>query len=342
MIGGLDASPLASLTTTASSLSEQLKTVTEQSASGLVSQDYAGLGANAQVSLDLQPQIAHASAYSANIDAATGRLGVTQTALGQLATIANTFYADLQKVDSMDSQEVDGVAADARSALQQVAGLLNTQDGNTYVFAGQNSSTPPVSNADSILSSPFFTSIQSAVSNLQANGAAATAAATMAVPSPVTPSGAVPTVETGPGDRVQAGVLASANTLTTSSGPSTTGSYVHDLMLSLATIGSLSSGQSGTTDFQALVQNTRSCLSGSITAMGTETGVLGDIQASLTARQSSLSATQTALTSQISSVQDVDMASTLTKLSSLQTQLQASYQAIASVKSLTLASILQG
>ena len=340
MIGALDASPLAALTANAASIRDQLTTVTEQSSSGLVSQSYAGLGASARVSMDLRPQIAHAAAYSANIDAASGRLGVTQTALSQIASIAATFNADLQKVDGVSSQEVDSVASDARSALQQVADLLNTKDGNVYVFAGQDSATPPVANASNILSSSFFTGIQSAVSSLQTNGAAATAAATLAVASPVTSSGAVPTVEAGPGERIQVGVLASANTLATSSGGSTTGSYIHDLLRSLATMGSLSSSQSGSSSFQALVQDTRTSLGGAITAMATETGALGDIQSNLSARKTALSATQTALTAQVSSVEDVDMAATLTKLSSLQTQLQASYQVIAGVKSLTLASIL--
>ena len=340
MIGALNADPLAALSANAASLRTQLNTITEQSSSGLVSQSYAGLGANARVSLDLQPQVAHAAAYSANIDAATGRLSVTQAALSQIASIANTFHADLPKLGSVSSQEVDSVAADARSALQQVADLLNTKNGNVYVFAGQDSSTPPVANAGNILSSSFFTSIQTAVSGLQANGAAATAASTLAVASPVTPSGAVPTVEAGPGERVQAGVLASANTLATSSGTSTTGSYIHDLLRSLATLGSLSSSQAGTANFQALVADTGASLDGAITAMGTETGALGDIQSNLTARRSALSATQIALTTQVSSVEDVDIAATLTKLSSLQTQLQASYQVIAGVKSLTLATIL--
>ena len=340
MIGALDASPLATLTLNAALQREQLNTVTEQSSSGLVSQSYAGLGANARVSVDLRPQIAHATAYSSNIDAAAGRLGTTQTALSQIAAIADTFNADLQKVDGINSQEVDGVAANARAALQQVAGLLNSKYGDVYVFAGQDSSTPPVSDANGILSSSFFTGIQSAVSNLQANGGAATAAATLAVASPVTQSGAVPTVEAGPGERIQAGVLASSNTLATSTGASTTGSYIHDLLRSLATIGSLSSGQSGSVEFHALVADTRTSLGGAITAMATESGALGDIQSNLSARQTSLSAARTTLTAQVSSVEDVDMAATFTKLSSLQTQLQASYQLIAGVKSLTLANIL--
>ena len=343
MIDGLGSAGLALLASNAAAVKDRLDTTAEQSTSGLVSQSYAGLGALARTSLDLRPQIAHAVAYSANIDAATGRLEVTQTALKQLADIADTFNASLQKLSGVNSQEVDGVAANARSALQQVASLLNTKVGDIYVFAGQDSATPPVADAGNILTSSFFTTVGSAVSALATNGAAATAAATLAAPSPVTTSGAVPTVEAGPGERVQVGVLASANTLATSTGASTTGSYVHDLMRALATIGSLSSSQASTqagSAYVALVADTRTSLGGAITAMATETGALGDIQSGLATRQTALSATQTALAKQVSSVEDVDAAATLTRLASLQTQLQASYQVIAAMKGLSLASVL--
>lgn len=340
VIGHMDSGPLATLTANAAAIRDRLNTATTQSTSGLVSQSYGGLGAAARTSLDLRPQIAHAAAWSANISAATGRLDVAQTALKRMADIADRFNADLQKVAGLNGQEVDGVAADARSALQEVAGLLNTRDGDVYVFAGQDTGTPPVADAAGILGSPFMTGVQSAVSGLAANGAAATVATTLAVTSPVTVSGAVPAVEVGPGERVATGVLASRNTLATSSGGSTTGSYVQDLLRSLATLGSLSSAQSGTAAFAGLVADTRTSLGGAITAMATETGALGDLQTGLVARQTTLAATRTALTAQVSSVEDVDMAATLTRLSTLQTQLQASYQVIAAMKGLSLASVL--
>ena len=50
--------------------------------------------------------------------------------------------------------------------------------------------------------------------------------------------------------------------------------------------------------------------------------------------------TQTALTGQVSSAEDVDMAATLSQLSLVQTQMQASYQLIAGLNSLSLAKFL--
>jgi flagellin-like hook-associated protein FlgL len=63
---------------------------------------------------------------------------------------------------------------------------------------------------------------------------------------------------------------------------------------------------------------------------------MGDQQAALTNEQASIGDTTTALKGQLSNAEDVDLASTLTQLSSVQTQLQASYQLIAGLQSLSL------
>jgi flagellar hook-associated protein 3 FlgL len=135
-------------------------------------------------------------------------------------------------------------------------------------------------------------------------------------------------------------MLASANSAVQSTGTSTTGSYMRDLMRSLATLGSLSSSQINDPNFAALVQDTRTSLNGAITAMATDVGVMGDRQSGLTTTQTQLSDTATALTGQVSNVQDVDMAKTLSDLAQTNTQLQASYQLLATENGLSLAKFL--
>ena len=115
---------------------------------------------------------------------------------------------------------------------------------------------------------------------------------------------------------------------------------MRDVLRALATIGSLSSAQANDPGFADLVQDTRISLSGAIAAMAQDAGVLGNVQSSLTATQSRLADTQIALTGQVSSAEDVDMAATLSRLSLVQTQMQASYQLIASLNSLSLVKFL--
>ena len=357
---------MSSLVADSTVVKQRLDQLTQQAASGLISDTYAGLGSGASISLNLRPQIANLQTWQNNVNAATGRMGVEQTALTQIQSIAANFYAQLNTVQSSDASEVDSVAASARDALGSVASLLDEQDAGVYVFAGQDSSNPPVPAPDNILTSGFYTQINAAVSGLSANGAAATANATFAVAtsnaagtspfstylsqSSATLQAALPTVQVGQGSSQPVGIPASANGLipdSVSTGqtiaggpPSTTGSYMRDVLRALATIGSLSSSQANDPGFQDLVQDTRISLSNAVSALGQDAGVLGNVQSSLTSTQTQLSDTQTALTTQVSPSENVDMASTLSQLSLVQTQMQASYQLISGMSGLSLVKFL--
>ena len=262
--------------------------------------------------------------------------------------------SDIPNLNGLNPSEIDSTAANARAALKQVAELLDTQNGGVYVFGGQDSTNPPVPNPDQILSSGFYTQINTAVSALSANGGNATAATTLAIAgsnaagtSPFSaymsqPASAIsrPVVQTGEGGTVQTALLASANSAVTSTGTSTTGSYMRDLLRGLATLGSISSSQAKDPNFATLVQDTATSLNGVVNTMATDAGVLGDSQSNLTKIQKQLSDTATALSNQVSNAQDVDMASTLSQLTATQTQLQESYRLITAANSLSLINYL--
>ena len=346
---------LESLVGNAAEVRQKLNTLTTQISTGRTADTYAGLGASAHVPLDLGPQIAHAKAWQANIDAASANSQLTQTAMSQIQQIANKFFGQLPDLNNAPASEIDSVAQQARDALQQVANLLDTRHGDTYVFAGADTANPPVPNPDHILSSGFYSQINTAIGGL-GGSAALTAAATLAIAASnaagISPFSAyqsqsaailqpqIPTVQVGATARIPAGLLASANATAISSGSSTTGSYMRDLLRGLATIGSLSSTQSGLGGFQGLIADTNASLGGAISAMATDAGNLGNTQASLAATRTSLSDTVTAVSAQMSSVQDVDIAAALSQLQLVQTQMQASYQLISSYSSLSLVKYL--
>ena len=309
---------LSSLVDNSANVRNQLALVQQQVATGRVSESYAGLGNQARTSLDLRPQIAHYAAWQSNIDAAQGRLDVTQSALSSISSIAADFFARANSLDSTDPQNVGVLAQSARTALQQVAGLLNSKSGDTYVFAGFDTSNPPVPDTDpTVLSTALL------------------ASDTATPPFSSTLSTSVSQVEVGEGQTVSIGLLANKNTLAVSSAP-TTGSYFRDVLKSLASLAGLSAGPgAGTT-----VKAARDSLDSAISALATETGALGVTQNSLVQRKAGLAQLSTALGTQLSSVEDVDAAAAITKASALQTQLQASYQIIAQSRNLSLANFL--
>ena len=163
----------------------QLDTLTNQASTGLIADTYAGLGTGAPVSLNLHPQIANLQTWQSNIDAATGRMSVAQSAMTQIQSIAANFYAQLEQPDrACNASAIDTIAAlGARRAERRSADLLDTQDGGVYVFAGQDTANPPVPNpANASLHSGLLHADQLRPSaSLRPTGPAATAAATLAI-----------------------------------------------------------------------------------------------------------------------------------------------------------------
>ncbi len=355
--GQSDTGWLSGLIANAGTVRQKLETLTNQATTGLISSTYAGLGVGTTVSLDLNPEIANMQTWQNNISQASGSMQVTQTTMTQLQSIASSFYSQVNSLNSIQwvERERDRRLGAERACSRWLGCSIRPTGTPTYSAAR----TRPIRRCPvrtRFFSSGFYTQINTAVGNLATNGAAATTASILATassnaagtspfsaymsqPAATLVAGA-PVVQVGQDQMVQTGLLASANSAVTSTGSSTTGSYMRDLMGALATIGSLSSSQIGTSGFQSLVQSTGASLQGVVSAMAGDAGVLGDTQAALTATQTQLGATSTALTTQVSGAQNVDMAQTLSNLTLAQTQLQASYQVIAGMSALSLVKFL--
>jgi len=350
-IGGQLYGPMTQIIDNSAATLAQLDKLTEQSSTGLISQTYAGLGAGAaQTVLSVAPQIATANAQIAAINATTGPMTVQQNALTAISSLTSGIVSQLSSLSTLDSSGAAGVAAAAQSALVQVATLLDTQDGDDYVFGGQDSGEPPVPNPAAIPSSGFFTQIQSAVANLAGNGAAATSAAVLGIASSnaagttpfspgLTAGPGLPAITLGDGQQVTTGIAANSNAFVTSAGTGTTstGSYMRDILAGLASIASLAPAQIGGTGFQSFLQSTLTSLRNANDSLNQDAGVLGNTQTALTAEATSLGTTVTALTNQVSNADSVDAAATITQISSVQTALESSYQMIAGMKTLNLA-----
>ena len=334
---------LGLLTADSAGAQSRVTNLSQQASTGLVAQTYGGLGPTAQIALNLAPQLAEQAGYTQNITQANTQLQTTSQVLDQLQQIASTFATGLLSENSGTSQEVDTLASQATAALGQVQSLLNTQVGDKYIFAGQDSANAPLPNA---AFNAFVSSIQTSVSGLTAANGAATIAATLATATTSSPFSATlgttpEQVSVGVGVTTPVGIVAGQDAYVTQTGAGTTGSYVRDLIRSLATIAGMNSGQiSLGASFTNLVSDTLTNLQSTITTINNENAGVGAAQQNLTTDQTMLTDAQTALTSQISNVENVDAASTATALAQAQTQLQISYKLISSTEQMSLVSYL--
>ena len=317
---------------------------------------YGDIAPEAKRAIDLRADIAMRATYQGTIDGALGRTGVAQEVLGRLEGIASEAMDSTLSLPGTDSRRITVVAQQARAALEQVAQLLNTRHAGECVFGGSDFLNAPVPNAQGILSSGLVTQIAAAVAGLAPGGAAAVSAATLAaavsdapgttpfsafLSSPATglaePRRGVPAED---GARIEYGLFANRNAAVASAG-ATTGSWARDLLRGLATLSALDPSQVTLgADFQSVVADAREALRSATQALGQEQGLLGGVEQRLTGIRDTHAALTISLRLQLSSVEEVDAAGTIASLQATRTQLEASYQAIASIGQLSLARFL--
>ncbi len=336
------------------SLANRYDALDAQSASGLVAPDVADLGASTGTVLDLQPQLAAYNAWSGNLTTAGNQLAVAQTALASIGSIASSLYTTLTGLSGDQGTDVTTAiataATEASSSLGELGTLLDTQSADAYVFGGADATIPPVTNPATLGSGSLASAIGSAVAGLADNGAAGTMASILSLatttgadqPFSASIGGANPVGQTmviGNEESVAVGVAATSGTLASPTA-SSTGSPIRDLVAVLSAVASMGSSDASVSGFSDFVSALRTTTAGAVSGLSDLQGTLGATQDFVASTSTSYGALSGALTTQIGSLTSVDLASVSTQLTGTETALQASYQLIADLKGLSLASYL--
>lgn len=338
-------------------LRARLEVLTRQLADGRKGPGYGDMAPEARRAIDLRGEIARRGTWGGTISRALARTEVAQNALSRMSAIATQFYQEAIRLDGTSGARISAVAAQARAAMEEFANLLNERHAGEYVFGGSDGANPPIPDPTAIASSGMATDIAAAVAGLGGGNASAVAAATLAAASSdaagITPFSAflsdpaqglaeprrsVPTAE---GERVAYGLFANRNAAATSEGE-TTGSWARDVLRGLATLAAMDPSQAALgTDFTDLMAIVRDGLRSAIDAMGEEAGALGFTEQRLEAASVRHEEISVTLAAQLAGIEEVDLAETISRLQATQTQLEASYRAIAVVSGLTLTQFLR-
>jgi flagellin-like hook-associated protein FlgL len=339
-------------------LRERMAQLGEQISTGRKGNSYAALGTEAPKSMDFRAEIGRRETYQEMIDQVLSKVQVTQNVLDRLGSIAEKFRASAVKLSGVvRSEEIQIQSDQAKAALVEVANLLNERYGGEYLFGGSDTHNPPIPDADSIVSKPggMVDEIIKQVGLLNGANTASVLTATKGLAQSnaagITPfsdflsTGAGATegrrnLLAGDNERVEYGIHANKNGSVVSVGE-TTGSWARDLLRGLASIAGLTpekgtQGQ-GYTDF---VTNVQRGLEASVDALALQRGSLGVTEKRLQSIQTLHGSVTTSLTLQISDLEEVDMAKTITSFQATQTQLEASYRAISIAQQLSLTRFL--
>ncbi|WP_376093054.1 flagellin [Roseomonas sp. CCTCC AB2023176] len=354
-VAGVAPGALTRLIADSSGLKARLATLSAQAADGRRGDLYGDIGTGASRAISLRGEVARREAQSAALDRALARTGAGQDAMRRLSTIAENFFAEAQKVTTADPARIGVVAADARSALKEVAGLLNTRHAGEYVFGGADSANPPVT--EDLMGSGLAAAIGAAVAGLGGGNAASVLATTKAA-SQSDAAGTTPfsaylsdparglteprrTTVADDGMEIPTGLFANRNAAAASTGE-TTGSWSRDLLRGLMTLASLDPSQADVgPDLDSLMQGVRAGLRAAAGGLASEEGALGMAENRLEAMRSRHADLAATLQDQLGDIEQVDMVTTLTALQDTKTRLEASWKALSMLSGLSLAGFLR-
>ncbi len=335
-------------------MNTQLNSLTAEASSGLKVNPAGSMGNDAALLYSLQMQADQQNTLQTTATNAGNQLDAAQTALTSINSAVQTIASAAISTTTATTQGEPAVASQATSTMSQILGLLNTQYDGNALFAGDATSGLPMQSANAP-NGP-----------LAAVNAVLSAAVTANGGQPLT-SANVQTLLTGPNG------LSSIFNNTNSNpalnynqafytapddgkptqvliGQNQTLSYnvkgnqpaFTDLMqgLSMLTLLGAPSTQLDSTAKSAIQAQAASLIGQAQTELITQQGQLGAVQSQLqqvaTAQQTAASNTN----QQIATLENADQTAVASQLSTLQSQLQVSYQVTADLSQLTLSHYL--
>jgi flagellar hook-associated protein 3 FlgL len=290
-------------------LQTQGNTLQQQISTGLKGQSYADYGAQAGQIVNLSAQTAQQQGYLDTINTVDTRLGVMNQVTSTMATLMQQFSSAL----SSDAYNTAGntIQSQAQGLLAQVGDYINTQDGEGYVFSGAENSTAPYDPSG--------------------------------LPNPgdlVTPVNGAPPAGYYAGDNTVTKATVD-NNLTVSYGVTGNNPAFEQVIRVLNYLANAPAFDPNNPADVANVNQAQQLVSQSATQLQQLNASIGEQTSELNGLQTAHQSTLTLAQSNLSNITQVNTATAITQLDTLQTQLEASYQTVNVLQGLSLANYLK-
>ena len=335
----LNASMRSSILTSQQQLADAQKEVS----SGTYADLGLTLGSTSGQLLGLTAQADRLSAYKTGNGLAASRLTSTAAILTSLQTTATTFMKILT-TDSTGGGSTTGLQSTAASNLQALVGGLNTTIDDQAIFGGVNTATAPI--APYTATSAGKTAIDNAftatfgVSQTDPGAASITASQmsdflTTSFAGLYSPASYAANWSTAT-DATQTSEIAPGQTVTSS--VSANEAAMRQLTQAYTMVAEFTGPQSplSADAQQAVIKNSIAVVSLAMSGLTNIQATVGGAQNAITDANTLISAQSTMLAGRTSDLHDSDAYALNTKITELQTQLQASYELTAALKKLSL------
>ena len=307
------------------------------------------LGASTGASVSMKNQIDALDSYTTTNGLASTRLDTTATALTSMVSLAQTISASLVSASSTGGSTT-ALQATGSSGLQALLSELNTSVGDQYVFGGNNTGTTPAtdysstSTAKTAVDASFsqtFGFSQTSDSASTISGSAMTSYLNGSFADQFSDSNWSANWSQASSTTISSKIAPSQTATTSVSANETAFRQIAEAYTMLSEFMPAIIGASRGLDAKAAVVTKATTLmnTGLAALNQVQTGV-GITQAAITSTDTGLSAQTTLLKSDVSDVEDVDTYALNTRVTTLQTQLQASYELTSRLQTLSLTNYL--
>ena len=133
-------------------LRNQLDTLTQQLASGKVSNTYAGQGSGRSLAIGLRSQLSSLAGYADTAVNLNTRISVANLSLQRLVAVGSSVKgAAVSAVSTIDNTGQTAGQKTASLGFVDSVDMLNAKSGDRYLFSGRATDTAPVASADAIM-----------------------------------------------------------------------------------------------------------------------------------------------------------------------------------------------
>ena len=337
-------------------LQSQISTLTGEASTGTYTDQATALGSRMSLLYNLQAQSAQNTAVQSATDTVSNKLTTMQTTLSSMHDVIETISNDAlgaSTASGSNSTYLSTMGTQGTGAMNQLLSMVNTTLNGQYVFSGQDSGTQTMASTADATGGPIA-ALNTLVSNaVSANGGAPLSADTLA--GLQTSLDQMFSDSSGSASTNYKGAFFTAtdngNPVSVSVGGKQTVSYdmkgtsqgLRDVFKGLSMLQLLNSPGTQIDDSakQALLsQATNSLLSGQ-NELTQEAALLGTKQQQVQTIHNAQQTAATAAQSQISGLLTVDAATVATNLSTLKTQLEASYEITSQVSQLSFVNYMK-
>jgi flagellar hook-associated protein 3 FlgL len=283
-----------------------------QISTGLTAQTYSQIAPQAAQLVDFRTETAHQQGFIDTIDRLSTRMQTMDLSLEQIQKAVASFRSLLP--NGAFNQAQPDIAAQAKGLMVQITGYLNIQDGNRYVFGGTNTDSPPVD-----------------TSNLPIGAAASL---TQLVNGPPSSNGYYAGGAATPPVRIDTHVTVDYSITANDS------QTFEPIMRVLNFLAQNAPFSNTNPVDQANVSKAGQILDQAVTALGDMEGKLGLQEQQVNNEKTVHTTTLNIAQNGIGNIVTVDQATAITKLQTLETQIQASFSATSQIQKLSLVNFM--